>query len=260
MRILKQENEFNVRMIWKTYRGAIALGGAITWALAGLVREVWLPNLCIGPSACPKIMAFDWIDIWGKHLPLYLGAQADSLSDAGQSIAIALPITTLLLGIRSLRLKWPTWILFEGGTRFLTAAALNGITLEVVRLIVRRPRPTVNPDSLIWLERIPKATFYTSFYSGHTSFTVVSALMTLILARELSQNPHGTWSKRHYFLAWTLFAFANALFTGLFRVAAKRHYLSDVIAAATFAFLAVYIAEWIHRQLKKKEALFTRAS
>lgn len=112
------------------------------------------------------------------------------------------------------------------------ATVWNGAINSTVRLIVQRPRPFVyrNPQGE---SRNPMN--YTSFYSGHTSFAALAGVIAVVLL----------WAYRAP-MYWQVIAAAVAgllvFFTGIFRVLAGWHFVTDIIAA-TFAGAA--IAYWV---------------
>lgn len=122
--------------------------------------------------------------------------------------------------------------------------ALNGMIGELTKITVQRPRPFVyvNPSN-----DGANPSNYISFYSGHTSYAAASTTaMFLIL---LSRNPP------------LIMLFASALaiptltiLTGMLRVMAGRHFLTDVTAAAIIGSLIALAVAYFHRPpLDEKE-------
>ena len=115
----------------------------------------------------------------------------------------------------------------------LQTAAWNGFLTESSHLISQRPRPFVYADPV---NRGKDPAHYTSFYSGHTSFTAAATLITLLIL--LYRNAH--WS----FLVFSAMSFESlTLATGFFRVLAGRHFLTDVTCGA-IAGCSVAFAVW----------------
>jgi membrane-associated phospholipid phosphatase len=105
---------------------------------------------------------------------------------------------------------------------FLHVSIWNGLFTEAIRLLVQRPRPFVYADPA----RLgADASHYTSFISGHTSFSAAAAtwMVLAVLGRGAGART----------LAPLMLAGAMLVFlTGLFRVLAGRHFFTDVLAAA----------------------------
>jgi membrane-associated phospholipid phosphatase len=104
------------------------------------------------------------------------------------------------------------------------AVALSGALNQVVKFAAGRERPYVHalPPTQKALTGNP-ADNNTSFYSGHTSFAFSLAVASGTVA-----------SMRHYRLAWAVWAagLAGAATVGYLRIAADRHYFTDVLAGA----------------------------
>jgi membrane-associated phospholipid phosphatase len=104
----------------------------------------------------------------------------------------------------------------------LEAAFIAGDLTQVVKLIARRERPDARAARLRG-EPNDDAERNLSFFSGHTSFAagMATAAGTVASLR----------GYRHAWLVWTVGA-AIAAGTGLLRIAADRHYVTDVVAGA----------------------------
>jgi membrane-associated phospholipid phosphatase len=119
----------------------------------------------------------------------------------------------------------------------LQAASWNGLFTEFSHLIVQRPRPFVYYDPS---QRGIDPAHYTSFYSGHTSFT---AAMTLIVFLILLVR------------GAPLFVLALAVVSGevlvistaYFRILAGRHFLTDVIIGALAGTAVAWVVISRHR-------------
>jgi membrane-associated phospholipid phosphatase len=113
----------------------------------------------------------------------------------------------------------------------------NGALNEAARVIVQRPRPFVYGDPG-YHGSDPHN--YTSFYSGHTSFTASTsvALFFVMLARTSSA------------MALALIAsggFALVLSTGVLRILAGRHFFTDVLVGAIAGALVALVIAFLHR-------------
>jgi membrane-associated phospholipid phosphatase len=168
---------------------------------------------------------------------------ADGLSYATQNLsgfaAIGVPVawSATLVATRVLS---PAAAAAAAGTDLvllLQASAWNGLVNEIAHATVARPRPFVYSDPA---RRGLDPAHYTSFYSGHTSFSAIAAtsLFLMLLARGAS--------------AWLL-ALAAAggqslvFMTAIFRVMAGRHFVSDVIVGAFMGTAIAVLVFWRHK-------------
>jgi membrane-associated phospholipid phosphatase len=123
----------------------------------------------------------------------------------------------------------------------LEALAWNAALANVVKLAVRRPRPisyvqlregTLDPDD---------TDGSLSFYSGHTSTvaSVAAALTTIDMMRRPRGCPR----------PWLLLAAGSAMTiaTGAMRVAAKRHFVTDVATGAVMGTAIGVVVPLLHR-------------
>ncbi|MBL7716635.1 MAG: phosphatase PAP2 family protein [Bdellovibrionales bacterium] len=120
----------------------------------------------------------------------------------------------------------------------LQATFLNQATNEVVKVVAPRPRPFVFED-LPTHGKLPA--HYTSFYSGHTSFTAV-AVFSLIFGLLWLGAPRWLWISCSVFGGFLIIA------TGYFRVVSGRHYPTDTFAGAIAGLIMVGLTYWIHRR------------
>jgi membrane-associated phospholipid phosphatase len=127
------------------------------------------------------------------------------------------------------------------------AVALSGALNQVIKFSVGRERPDVHalPPPEKALTSNP-ADNNTSFYSGHTSFAFSLAVASGTVA-----------SMQHYRLAWAVWAagLAGAATVGYFRIAADRHYFTDVLTGAVagsgIGFAVPYV---FHRSATRESA------
>lgn len=115
-------------------------------------------------------------------------------------------------------------------------ATWNGALTETARLIAQRPRPFVYTDH----SRAADPQNYTSFYSGHTSFS--SAACFSMLFALLGQGAP-SWLLILAGLASQCLIFS----TGLFRILSGRHFLSDVLTASIMGTLVALAVAYKHR-------------
>jgi membrane-associated phospholipid phosphatase len=131
------------------------------------------------------------------------------------------------------------WLLLvAANTVFFAQASLwNGFVTESIRITVQRPRPFVYADP----QRYGNSpAHYTSFISGHTSFSAAAATsMVVLLAR--------TGAPRALLYLGGSAGFVLVFLTGLFRVQAGRHFLTDVVAAAFIGTLVTLLLAYFTR-------------
>ena len=132
--------------------------------------------------------------------------------------------------------------ILQNTVRLLRAAAINGVLLEWVRIAVQRPRPYVIEKAQISASTLGVSDF-TSFYSGHTSFSFAAlATLTFLVRAEEDSNQNPVTSSSRKALAVLGVGLTIASITGLMRVFAGRHHLSDVLTGATMGLLCGIIA------------------
>lgn len=154
-------------------------------------------------------------------------SQADGWSYATQNASgiLALSIPLLWHGALAARGQIaPLVALTKTGmdwAQLIQVTALNGVGVELSHLLSQRPRPFVIGNSD--LARNPSN--YTSFYSGHTSFSA-AAMTFLFLMLFRNQAP------MLVLLLCGALSQGLILATAIFRVLAGRHYVSDVLAGA----------------------------
>lgn len=113
----------------------------------------------------------------------------------------------------------------------------NGWIKETTHAISQRPRPFVYTDP-VRLGKDPA--HYTSFFSGHTSFSAVS---NTALVFTLAGRGAPPWLVAAAATLGSLLIFL----TGLFRVLAGRHFATDVLTAAVMGILTAAVIAWLHR-------------
>jgi membrane-associated phospholipid phosphatase len=118
----------------------------------------------------------------------------------------------------------------------------NGFLTELSHLLSQRPRPFVYTDPA---QRGTDTAHYTSFYSGHTSFTAAAnaILFFILLARG------APWIILILSIA---LGEAFVLATAYFRILAGRHFLTDVICGAIAGTLVAWMI-YRHHQSRRIE-------
>ena len=152
--------------------------------------------------------------VWGH------GTEAKRASDL---LAVAIPAAALghqLLAARAAGDTDAGWI---DGLIVAEAAVLAMDLNQIVKYSVGRQRPFVHYGNFAVADRKPDPDDNLSFYSGHTTFTfaVAAAAGTVSIMRGYPSAPW-VWG-----VGMTL-----AATTGYLRIAADKHYLSDVLVGA----------------------------
>lgn len=154
----------------------------------------------------------------------------DSLSDVSLSVAVAGPVLldALDVGINS--------VFWEDFTVYVETLSVSGAFTTLAKYTVQRPLPKVYAGQDPALISEPGG--YRSFYSGHSSLTF-SALTAASF----------TYNLRHSSSAWPW------VMTGVFgtsvaleRVAAGRHFYTDVIVGAIAGAGIGLLVPWLHER------------
>jgi membrane-associated phospholipid phosphatase len=119
------------------------------------------------------------------------------------------------------------------------AVALSASLNQLTKFLVGRERPFVHALDPEWRDRTDKPSDNNlSFFSGHTTlaFAVAVSGATVATLRGYDTAPY----------LWAIGG-ALALLTGGLRIAADRHYLSDVLVGAAVGSLVGWAVPWLHR-------------
>ncbi|NMB74585.1 MAG: phosphatase PAP2 family protein [Myxococcales bacterium] len=167
-------------------------------------------------------------------------ALAADLSDAGFASVIALPyvlggLDRLVSGGGGDLRGWA-----EDSLLLLQALSANFLVANLVKLSVRRPRPYAY-DPAVPEETRRGAEASLSFYSGHssTAFAMATAYALIYQARH-PESP----SRFAFFVGGYLLASGVALC----RVAAGKHFWTDVLAGAAAGSLVGWLVVELHRR------------
>ncbi len=107
--------------------------------------------------------------------------------------------------------------------------AINGLVTDITKYLVGRQRP----HSYFKTYEYEKDAFK-SFFSGHTSSAfAIATSSAMMLSNEYSEKKPLIWSS----------SYAIAAATGYFRIAADKHYLSDIIAGAIIGTSIGYLTQ-----------------
>ena len=219
---------------------ALFLLPALAWAALLHSRPLVMDLKCQNhPELCQPagVPAYDRMAIRAES------PQADRLSfitqDFSAVLALGITLGWILTLARKQRItsKQAFVAVLSDWMILIQAVVWNGLTNESVRLLIQRPRPFVYSNP-IGLGGDPA--HYTSFYSGHTSFSAVvgSAMLFLLFGRK---------APRALLLTTGWAALTLVFFTGLFRVLSGRHFPTDVLVGALAGSLIGFVVTQVYR-------------
>lgn len=123
----------------------------------------------------------------------------------------------------------------DDGMAVIEAGVVVGLVNQPVKFIVGRQRPFVHFGDPA---RPHEPDDNTSFYSGHTSISTALAVAAGSIASR-RKSKYAPW-------IWGL-GLSAAAATGYLRIAADKHWTSDVLTgAATGALIGWYVPRWLH--------------
>jgi membrane-associated phospholipid phosphatase len=164
-----------------------------------------------------------------RHVVGNASSTAGHLSDLTVTLAIVAPAVG-----DAFALGWNR-PLFEDAVVYAQTLFVNGALTTGAKLAFQRPRPITYTGDPVW---VGKSEGYVSFYSGHTS----TAFAALGAASMTIGYRYGSWA-----LPWAVTALVGVSVAAE-RVAAGRHFYTDVGAGA-LAGIAVGVAvPWLHRR------------
>ncbi len=221
---------------------ALTLIPTLLWVVGVTYRSKTITPWCGGANAalCTRASV---LPIDQPALGLEMG-QADGYSYATQNVSGFLAIGTLIawnFATVATRGLAPAAAATAAGTDLLLfgqASAWNGTLNELAHVVSARPRPFVYSDPA---NRGLDPSHYTSFYSGHTSFAALSGI-TILLVLFARGAPF-----------WLLAVFAASgqslsFLTGIFRVLAGRHFVTDVVVGALIGTTVAVAVFWFHKR------------
>lgn len=195
----------------------VAVGAGVLWAGSELLIQHLAAESC-------RWCAVDGLDASARNALKWSDTSlADGLSNASAYAAVPLLTAGLLAGAETYDGAFKKDFLVDTLILWETVE-LAGLVNQPVRFAVGRERPFVHalPLSLKRADGNPWEN-NTSFYSGHTSFvfSIATAAGTLAELRGYRLAP----------LVWAV-GMPLAAATGYLRIAADKHYLTDVLTAA----------------------------
>lgn len=197
---------------------SITAAAAAVWGAELLLKSEFAPLTCKWCDRNPDgTDSLNGLDKWGKRLIWDSRSTADSASTA---IVLALPFGIAGVDWLMANASGDQRATLEDLVMIAQATAISGAINEGVKDIAGRQRPYAHYGVS---SGSPSRDDNLSFYSGHSNvaFVLVTSAGTIA-------------EMRGYPYAWTIWAVGMPLagLTAYFRVAAAKHYLTDVIAGA----------------------------
>jgi membrane-associated phospholipid phosphatase len=133
---------------------------------------------------------------------------------------------------------------------FLQSWFVNGALNESARILIGRARPYLyagpGNSPAVEPQLFSDPQNYTSFYSGHTSFVTVACIYLFLTLL-------GRGAPTPLLIGWALLSECLIVSTGVFRILAGRHFLSDVLVAIIMGSLTAFLVAWVHKTRERKE-------
>ncbi len=126
----------------------------------------------------------------------------------------------------------------------------TGIT-DIVKNLVNRPRPYTYNNQVSYATRMDKQSKL-SFFSGHTSTTTAYSFFFAKVITDYHPN-----MKKGYRIGFWSFAAIIPATTAYFRVAAGKHYPSDVITGYAVGALVGWLVPELHKKKQIRKVNFT---
>jgi membrane-associated phospholipid phosphatase len=239
---MKRQFDKKQRLKSKSFRFMVLVVPALLWLTATVARPYVIEPRCLKfPGTCTQesVIPIDQLSLgmedWKADYYSYWTQNTSGV------LAYLVPTTWHTLHFALGSLSGPA-ALASIGADFLIVSqtiAWNGFFTELSHLISQRPRPFVYSNPPV---RGSDPAHYTSFYSGHTSFTAASTLAVFLIFL-FRQAP-----------GWVLILSAASfeglvLATAYFRVLAGRHFLTDVICGAIAGSIVAWAVAYAQRYL-----------
>lgn len=133
------------------------------------------------------------------------------------------------------------------GTMYVESLLITYAAMELTKNTVLRSRPYAyayyeNPDVHDFLEdESHRKDARRSFYSGHTAYAFTSAVFAATVFGDY--HPDSPWTPTVWLVAIT-----GATSVGIMRIAAGRHFPTDVLTGAIAGVASGYLVPWAHRK------------
>jgi membrane-associated phospholipid phosphatase len=214
----------------------------LVWASIGLL--LWIGGIRLRPyvihphpQSLPAVPAIDrpGLGLENSSADLYSYWTQNTSGVLAATVPAAYNFSLAMIGQVT-----PAVALANAATYFLIYTQVwfwNGAVNESARLLVQRPRPYVYADP----KRADDPQNYTSFYSGHTSFTASSCVCLFLLLL-------GRGAPKALLLVTGLTGELLVISTAVFRVLAGRHFLTDTLTGAMMGTLAALLVYSLHRK------------
>lgn len=217
---------------------------ALLWGGAVQLRPIFLKPDCMTQEC--NVARVPWIDrpslgnvspeadALSTHIQNYAGAATVMIPTAWNFAQIALsratPASALVATFADLSLLVQT-------------VSWNGVLTETARLFSNRARPFVYTDPA---REGRELQHYTSFYSGHVSFTAASLTGLLLVLFGRGFPAPG--------LVFVALASQAAVITGAYgRILSGRHFLTDTLVGATMGVLVAFcVAVWVRQRASER--------
>lgn len=220
---------------WGLDGGLTGATGAL-WITFELVKDEFAPQKCVWCET--NVMDETITDALSWPTPKYAAKSADAVA-FGVIPVLAVGALALSSGL-------------EGRIENLGADALllvetltiSSLVNQFVKFSVGRARPfTIRDDPDMYDDR---ADDNLSFYSGHTNmaFALVVSAGTIAHIRNYEAEPY-IWG----------FGIPAALFVAYSRIAAEKHYFTDVLIGAAVGSLIGFAVPWLHKTTSKSKNL-----
>ena len=193
-----------------------------------LMRPFWFQAICGSqPEICTPASINEFDQLAFKFGSVFADFCSNIVQNTVAALAFLLP--WILRATRGLSISL--------NLTLLSITAWNGVTIEIVRALVQRPRPLVYASPLTDGANIHQ---YTSFYSGHTSFVTIATLFSLLWVSALFPS-----KKKTRLILAILFPLLSLL-TGILRVVGGRHYPTDVLGGMVFgSMVCLGVMRWL---------------
>jgi membrane-associated phospholipid phosphatase len=193
-----------------------------------LMRPIWFQAICGShPESCALASVNEFDQLAFKFGSVFADFCSNIVQNSVGTLAFLLPWI----------LRVPSGLSIRLNLTLLSITAWNGVTVEIVRALVQRPRPLVYASPLTDGANIHQ---YTSFYSGHTSFVTLATLFSLLWVSALLPG------KKKTRLTLAILFPVLSLLTGILRVAGGRHYPTDVLGGMVFgSIVCLGVMRWL---------------